>query len=91
VKELSVEEKLTGKGKMICRVGRVAVMLEKYPETIGPVFKFCIVDEEDNVLAEAGVDVAMAVFITRTVNAAIDICFEEALTEGWNGSKEPEG
>lgn len=58
------------KGKLICKVGDLALLLEYY-KTQEPNFRFVIVDKQDNVLAGTTIDIAGTVFLSKCLDAAI--------------------
>ena len=72
----------TEKGKLICKVGAVALLMEKYKEQI--VFKVAIVDATDNIIASGTIDSAAAVFLERCLGAAISEAFSANLKNLWD-------
>lgn len=69
------------KGKLICKIGNLALHLESYA-TGEPTFKFVFVDENDFVKESAEFDIAAAVFLKECFNKSVDECMSHNIRKG---------
>lgn len=72
----------TGKGKLICKVGAVALFMERYNQDI--IFKVALVDATGNITASETIDMASAIFLERCLGAAISEAFAANLRNLWD-------
>ena len=75
-----------GKGKVICRVNNLALLMEDYGQ--GAVFVATIVNEEGDILGTTQIDIAHAVFLERCLGSAISEVLGHYVRENWYGEED---
>jgi hypothetical protein len=80
-------DKNVGKGKLICKVGNLALLMEDFG-TGAPNFRFVVVDDKDNVQAGAYVDLVGTIFLTKCMENAVNEAMSYNIKSGTFEEKE---
>lgn len=81
---------MVGKGKLICRAGQVALLLENYGS--GEVFKLGLLSDasSDEIQASVFLSMSEAVFLQHCMKSCIDTLFAHNVQEQWYGDETSE-
>jgi len=70
-----------GKGKLICKVSNLGLLLEDYG-TGTPQFKFVVTDAEDNIKENIPLSIVDVIFLGRCLEEAISACMDYNIRKG---------
>lgn len=70
-----------GTGKLICKVGDLGLLLEKYG-TGTPEFKFVVTDDKDKIKETVPLSIVDVIFLSRCLEEAISACMDYNIRKG---------
>lgn len=79
---------MEGKGKLICKVGQVVLLLEDYGN--GEVFRIGLLADphSDEIAAAVTLEIADASFLERSLRVCIDTLYSHNIKKSWYESEQ---